>query len=539
MSFWNGLKSAFGFGTTADDDEEYDSDIPTYAPKPMEHYASRSSSALIESERIDDSELSETSGQATTVTASTSTTHSSATSDHDDVSGTENYDSEPGENSSPSPSVTDDTLPADLFDAVIERFNSFQPEFVAKCLDIEAERKAIIGGLSDALKSRIAKVAPADTAIRIEKMTARITSLEADSKACESLRQENRRLRLSVERQKRSLLDRINDLEAQVAKHYEEREKFFVARHSSQCSLATPSAPTPPTQSSSDDPIKADSGQNADNLKEAAERQSELNKAIEDKDKEIARLNEIRGQLEAKVSLGDAMLNDLRNEMAANRQEYDTTCAEQQKALEAIHEQIEAFESIKERMSQRITELKDALKAEKAINVQLAANPKVEEENARLLTQNASLQEEVARITDRAARLEDDNTSLRRTIENNLYNQANSEMKLRSEINDLRSQLARALNPDISAGSDRQPSGAQPSEASYLAENKSSDEDDDEKPSRRPKRRRGRPKKVNIPDDDDLDNTEWFASQKGNPDFGYHEPPRRPTNDDANQLSLF
>ncbi|MDE6378236.1 MAG: hypothetical protein K2K72_05775, partial [Duncaniella sp.] len=35
MSFWNGVKSAFGFGTS-DDEEEYDSDLPTYAPKPIQ-----------------------------------------------------------------------------------------------------------------------------------------------------------------------------------------------------------------------------------------------------------------------------------------------------------------------------------------------------------------------------------------------------------------------------------------------------------------------------------------------------------------------
>ena len=37
----------------------------------------------------------------------------------------------------------------------------------------------------------------------------------------------------------------------------------------------------------------------------------------------------------------------------------------------------------------------------------------------------------------------------------------------------------------------------------------------------------------------DLDNTEWFSGQKDTPDFGYHEPPRRPSNDNAAQLSLF
>ena len=58
-------------------------------------------------------------------------------------------------------------------------------------------------------------------------------------------------------------------------------------------------------------------------------------------------------------------------------------------------------------------------------------------------------------------------------------------------------------------------------------------------PERRPRqaKRRGRPRKVKL--DDELDNTDWFAGHKDDPDFGYHEPPRRPANDNEAQLSLF
>ena len=50
------------------------------------------------------------------------------------------------------------------------------------------------------------------------RLEARISELEGDDNAMTVLRKENSRLQLSVDRQKRALLDRINDLESQLAK---------------------------------------------------------------------------------------------------------------------------------------------------------------------------------------------------------------------------------------------------------------------------------------------------------------------------------
>ena len=53
--------------------------------------------------------------------------------------------------------------------------------------------------------------------------------LEGDDNAMTVLRKENSRLQLSVDRQKRALLDRINDLESQLAKQAEEKSGSTVA----------------------------------------------------------------------------------------------------------------------------------------------------------------------------------------------------------------------------------------------------------------------------------------------------------------------
>ncbi|MDE5669744.1 MAG: hypothetical protein K2I24_09435, partial [Duncaniella sp.] len=200
-------------------------------------------------------------------------------------------------------------------------------------------------------------------------------------------------------------------------------------------------------------------------------------------------------------------LNDLRNQAASARNEYENTCRQQQLALEQIHDQVANFEQVKARLETRIIELKEALKDAKR-------NDREEQ----------------------IARLNEENASLRHTIENNLYNQANSENRLRNEIKQLRRQLEEATKaaatpaaaPYGNTESRPKSMSAEPSAAAYPTETP---------PERPAPRRRGRPKKVKL--DEDLDNTEWFSGQKDAPDFGYHEPPRRPSNDNAAQLSLF
>ncbi|MDE6684217.1 MAG: hypothetical protein K2J94_03445, partial [Duncaniella sp.] len=100
MSFWRGVMSAFGFGgDSEEDDEEYDSSLPTYAAQP-----------------------SATSPQpAPTVTAVTETESDGldeTDSPHDDGAADNTATDEKEEDAQRG--LTDTQLPADLFDAVIE-----------------------------------------------------------------------------------------------------------------------------------------------------------------------------------------------------------------------------------------------------------------------------------------------------------------------------------------------------------------------------------------------------------------------------------
>ncbi len=503
MSFWKGVLNVFGFGGDNDEDEEeYDSSLPTYAAQP----------------------------RSVTTTAITKPAATPASATHTRETETPEPESEPhdsSEDNAPAtqqnvdkaaePTVADPDLPGDLFDALIEQFNAAQPDFISKCLSTDAQRAYLLNSLSDSLKQRLnntgLKIASAnnqaDDSAERERLQRRITSLEADVKATDSLRQENRKLQLSIERQKRALLDRINDLEAQVAKSHAEKEKFFSdKRNPADAALidSTNARVKELEQSLSERESKIK--ELTDSIEKLGTASEELSKTLAERDKQIADEASLREQLEVKNRMSDEMLNDLRNQAASARNEYEETCRQQQLALEQIHDKVASFEQVKARLEARIIELKDALKDAKR-------NDREEQ----------------------IARLNEENASLRHTIENNLYNQANSENRLRNEIKQLRRQLEEA-GKAAATSSPAAPYGntesrpksmsAEPSAAAYPTETP---------PERPAPRRRGRPKKVKL--DEDLDNTEWFSGQKDTPDFGYHEPPRRPSNDNAAQLSLF
>lgn len=522
MSIMTSLRRAFGFSPENEEDEgEYDPSVPTYTVStPM-----------------------------TTVSTTPTSTSAVASATHEGGSKTDG-DSAAG---SKSGEEIDATLTDDLFDAVIELFNRTQPEFVRECLNTDAQRKFILNSLSENLRQRVnAALTVGNSHWEKEKeaLEKKIAALEGDDNEIARLRNENNKLRLSVDRQKRALLDRINDLESQVSKHAQERDNFYNRKHNPGSEqLANLTARIREIQTESEEAKKRSEELAAKNealeakikeLEEAAaetapaiseqqdESQSQTPQTLVDNDnidvqpteiaemkakieeletlksaveqekaaaeekcarladelvkaqEEITRQTTLKEQLEVKTSMSDTMINDLRNQAASARQELESFQQEQESSFMQIQQQLSEFEELKARKDAKIAELKET------------------------------------------------NASLRQTVEANLYNQANSEMKLRSEIKDLKAEiekLTQQLNSD-----ERNVTMNVLGEPTMKLE---------ERPATK---RRGRPKKIRI--DSELDNTDWFAggnSSKhgGDPDFGYHEPPRRPVNDNEAQLTLF
>ena len=446
-----------------------------------------------------------------------------------------------------------ESLPADLFDAVIELFNDFQPEFVRQCLSVDKERQFIMASLSERLES----VTPAPAVD--EASAERIAELESIVAARDHTINEDRRYRDSLERQKANLLEHIEVLEgsaqrqrALALKPLDETQQPAQAETETEVATAAEKAPEalPEAEATPQAPEAITEPEESEEMKQL--------KA------EVERQTAMREQLELKSRMADKMLTDLRNTAAASRRELEEARAaheaelaalttehqsalaeierEQNEAAQNILAQLSEFEGVKNRLESRIAELKESLKTER----------------------------------ERAKRLSDEVGSLRSTIETNLYNQANSEMRLRSEIKQLRSQIAPAASaadalasdgeaiyqklseaardrraaatkvPEVSVGTpdtdDAGQTPAAPEPLTITAEPVRPDAEPDETAvlsPEPPKRRRGRPRKHEY--ETELDNPTGFmpGGRKDDPEFGYHEPPRRPTNDSAAQLSLF
>ncbi|MCH5326361.1 MAG: hypothetical protein J1E29_04055 [Duncaniella sp.] len=354
----------------------------------------------------------------------------------------------------------DSSLPADLFDAVLEVFNSAQPDFVRRCLSTDAQRQYLIDSLSQSLRERVARTVGDETDIELRN---ECETLRRKAEEGERLRKENKKLQLSIENQKRALQDRITDLEHQL-------EKAQAAKRGPRAKAA---------------PGDAISGLIASGLAAELHRQTLL-----------------REQAEMKSRMADRMMSDLRNAAAVARRELEENQTQQEEVVAMVNDKLGEFEQLKKRLEDRIRELQDALRKERAADHET-----------------------------RIAALNKENAELRHTIENNLANQAGSEKRLRDEIKALREQIETLRSNDGGTESPAIP-------------HTNSD-------TRDHSRRRGRPKKVRI--DEELSSTDWFTqaespetpppaqkkAPKDDPDFGYHEPARRPSNDDAAQLTLF
>lgn len=409
MSFTTKLRRAFGFRTEADE-EEFDTSLPTYAAGDRDDDRTPSPSTVV---------------NPFVHTLADEASPTGSVAEREDPVGTD----------------ADPSLAGDLFDALIELFNSTMPDFVSRCISTDAQRRYLLDSLSDSLRRRVVATGSTGNEER-ERMMEEIARLREDSGKAASLRERMEQMRLSAERQKRALTDRVIDLQSRV----EELE-------------------------ASNEKLRLDASMSAGRTPAADDGEAEALKA------EIKRLTEANSQLEAKNSMSDVMINDLTAKAAEARKELEQMSADM-KVVEEISAQLEKVEEMLARKDARIAELTDA---------------------------HTTLQTKLEKVVE-------ERESMRRTIENNLYNQAHTEARLRKEIRSLEKKLAEG--------------GAAP-------ESKT--------------KSRSRRKISAI--DESLDNTDWFDSTPppgegkpetpDNPDFGYQAPQRKKHNDNDAQMSLW
>lgn len=330
---------------------------------------------------------------------------------------------------------TTEAVAGELFSAVVDMFNRWQPQFVRDCISTDAQRRFLYNSLSAELRKRLdagvtaeSETAPDDR----RRMQTEIDRLNYELKKTDGLRNTLEQTRLSAERQKRALSDRVLDLTRQVADLEEKNEKYILA------------------------------GASGAARGSAAE--------VERLNGEVERLTTLNEQLDTKARMADTMLSELKTKLSESKKENERLTA-QVAEVDEIHRQLDKVEQVIARKDASIAELNERIAA-----LQTDAD-------------------KYAAMENKVAKLKAERENLRKTIENNLYNQARSEMALRKEIKALEKRLGVTADGDADA-------------------------------ARKPRRRRKA-------------EGEGAADTASEPDFGYKAPPRTRHNDDEAQMSLF
>ncbi len=125
--------------------------------------------------------------------------------------------------------------PNPLLDKITQLINSSIPEFLRQCIDEETEKKLIYNHLQEPFADYIHLIAEqvkidiqSEAKGEIDKLSARADSLSARLHDAEQSKEEIQRLQLSSERQRRTLADKVQEMENRINKL--EKEKDAIQR---------------------------------------------------------------------------------------------------------------------------------------------------------------------------------------------------------------------------------------------------------------------------------------------------------------------
>lgn len=335
-----------------------------------------------------------------------------------------------------------------IFESVVKIFNESMPEFIKETLDTESQQKYLYNALDNSVKEYFSAV---DEQARRrnrsswekerQRLDAENKSYSDKIKALEDKNEEGRKQQLSAERQKRALAERVHDLESRIATLEADKEQYELENKSLLNKLRVTALQTDGNQDAliSSDADKALIQQELDDLKEKYT-------------STVAKL----AQMQAKADIADVMINDL-NVKASDALQRQTTAENTLKAIieerdtattqaAQLQEQLAlANKSLAEARGE-VKEAHEAIKAIDEIQEQLSRFEEVKEAKDKRISELATENNRLMMIVQS---LKDEASSLKKTIESNLYSQAEAESLLRKEIDDLKKAASRPPLPAL------------------------------------------------------------------------------------------
>ncbi len=124
-------------------------------------------------------------------------------------------------------------FPLTIFDSLLQVFNDAQPDFIRKCLDVDAQRRYLYDSIDASFKEYIGRYqanvreqARTEAEASSSKLRQELVQLRENGKNVEKLEDDIKHLRISSDRQKRTFNERIRDLEGKVSSVEAEKEQL-------------------------------------------------------------------------------------------------------------------------------------------------------------------------------------------------------------------------------------------------------------------------------------------------------------------------
>lgn len=396
-----------------------------------------------------------------------------------------------------------DALPQEIFRTVVNIFNESLPQFVRQSVDEKAQQKYIYDALDDSMKTYIkslSDIAARRTEMMYEadrnRLNREMQSIKEKSKRVADTSAEMKEQKLSAERQKRALTERVHDLEQQIDTLLAEKEQFELENRSLANKLRVVSTREADETDGTPD-------------QESETRIAELTSKLDEANSQIEKYVSDIDTLKKRCELADTMINDLNHKASA----ANISKAENDDLQSKLAESASLAEKLKEENDSLNEKLRLAARQLEAKEEELLiANSEIEESQTSLKLFEEALDkfETVKNNKDeQIANLQAKVESLNATIENNLKIQIESENALRNEIDALK------RNP-------------RPTQAETQSKKSS--------------------KTISL--DESFDDINWLISTPpegtnartsglSDEEFGYQEPRRTKSTDDPAQMSLF
>lgn len=124
-------------------------------------------------------------------------------------------------------------FPMTVFDGLLQVFNEAQPDFIRKCLDMDAQRRYLYDSMDSSFKEYIQQLqseamtfAEKKCAAMLHNHSAEMQQLRDKLASAEKRLDEQKQQTMSATRQKRAMNDRLRDLEQQVEAAQAEKDQY-------------------------------------------------------------------------------------------------------------------------------------------------------------------------------------------------------------------------------------------------------------------------------------------------------------------------